>query len=220
MDWQLAITRNHEALLIIVAALMRSVGLIAGGTLTTLPHFLYRKALLTLRQAESALRRLIVIAALELSLRGFNLFPRGEVVRRTGEGESVRRNPRREGQRQRLFNLIDPLKTFDQDTPDFTEIYADHMGVKNHEPIPAASLGNRILALQQALNSIPKLAKRLTRWYERRDLALKLNQPHRLSPIRPGCPPAFHKRKHTEMDAVLKECHSLAQYARERPDSS
>ena len=73
MNWQLAITRNREALLTLVAALMRSVGLNADRPLTTLPHFLYRKALLTLRQAESALRRLIVIAAYDLELRGFNL---------------------------------------------------------------------------------------------------------------------------------------------------
>jgi hypothetical protein len=221
MDWQLAITRNREALLQIVVALMASVGLRAGGTLTTLPNFLYRKALMILRQAESAVRRLIVIAAYDIELRGFSLAKTRHIspfappfAGRRGHEVTD------EGQRRLSFNIIDPLKTFDQDTPDFTEIYADHMNTKNYEPVPAASLGHRILALNHALNSIPKLAKRLARWYEQRDFALKQNQPHRLSPIRPGPPPASRRAKCTEMDSVLNECHSLAQYARERPDSS
>jgi hypothetical protein len=63
MDWELAIDRNRKALLTIVLALMASVGLRAGGVLNGLPQFLYAKAQATLRQAESATRRLIVMAA-------------------------------------------------------------------------------------------------------------------------------------------------------------
>jgi hypothetical protein len=65
MDWELAIDRNRKALLTIVLALMASVGLRAGGVLNGLPQFLYAKAQATLRQAESAARRLIVMAAHE-----------------------------------------------------------------------------------------------------------------------------------------------------------
>ncbi len=137
MDWQLAITRNRDALNAIVAAVMVMVGLRAGGTLTTLPRYLYARALLIVRQAESALRRLIVIAALNL-----------------------------------------------------------------------------------ALDAIPHHATRLLRWYERRDLALKQNKAHRVSPMRPGRAPAARRKKTHEVEKVLLECHLLAVYAGEQWNSS
>ena len=46
MDWPLVIDRNRTALLTIIVALMASLGLVSGGRLSTLPLFLYRRALL------------------------------------------------------------------------------------------------------------------------------------------------------------------------------
>ena len=83
MDWPLVIDRNRTALLTIIVALMVSLGLVSGGKLTTLPFFLYRRALRILRPAESALRRLIMIVAHEMKLRGFKLRP----ARRDGLAE-------------------------------------------------------------------------------------------------------------------------------------
>jgi hypothetical protein len=217
MDWHLAITRNREALLTIILALMKSIGLVDGGQLTTLPKYLYRAALFTLRQAESAVRRLIVIAAHEIALRGFKL----RKPRATTTNFSLL--PARSDRKAPVFNLIDPLKDFSSETPDF-DIFGvptePNFAAPDRTPIPAAHLGQRLLAVKNALDSIPQQAKRLARWYAQRDLALKQSQPHRLSPMRPGAPPASRIRKRSEMDQLLLECHLLAKYALERQDSS
>jgi hypothetical protein len=217
MDWQLAITRNREALAAIIIALMKSLGLVDGGQLTTLPRLLYNKSLLILRQAESAVRRLIVIAAHEMSLRG--LAPRKP--RATTTNFSLL--PQRSEDKIPTFNLIDPLKDLHSEAPEF-DIYdvtsLPNVPVNDPAPVPAAALGLRLLALKHALATIPNQAKRLTRWYAARDAARKQMQPHRLSPMRPGPAPAARKRGRTEMDTILRECHLLARYAGERRDSS
>jgi hypothetical protein len=63
MDWDRAIERNSEALKAIVATLFAMLGDAAAARL---PRELHRAALRVLRPAESALRRLIVIAARDL----------------------------------------------------------------------------------------------------------------------------------------------------------
>jgi hypothetical protein len=268
MNWQIAIGRNREALLSIIIVLMRSLGLTQGGMLTTLPFHLYRKALLIIRPAESALRRLIIMAAYELELRGFNLASRagrpspvlrttspgtGEVKplevlrfssrpldkkkRKTGafnlapsgrgvseadgEGFFRRQNRTDEGQRHGSFQLIEPLKTFGAEPVDYNDFgatFGDNTAPTTR--VPAVGLGRRLLALNHALTNIDKQARRLMRWYAMRDAALKQNQPHRYSPMRPGLPPYAQKRPKREVELVLNECHSLAIYARERRDSS
>jgi hypothetical protein len=224
MDWQTAIDRQHSALIAIIIALMTSLGLVKGGTLTTLPFNLYRKTLLIIRPAEAAVRRLIIMVAYDMELRGFNLsrVP-GEVARSAGEGELVRRNPRDERQRRASFNLIDPLKSFGGETPDFSSFNTNidnETASSNRTLIPAAALGQRLLALKNALNNLQSQARRLTRWYAQRNAALKQNQPHRLSPLRPGLPPYHRKRPTNPVEEALLDCHSLALYARARRDSS
>ncbi len=219
MDWPLVIHRNRIALMTIIVALMGSLGLMAGGRLTTLPFFLYRRALRILRPAESAVRRLIMIVAHEMKLRGFKLHP----ARRDGLAEFLvfsRPNPRDESALP-TFNLIDPLKIFGRDAPDIDGFYAgEYSDTPDKMPVPAASLGLRILALKHALEDLPRHARRLARWYEQRDLAYAQNLPYRYSPMRPGPAPASEKRKTHEIDEVLLECHLLAIYAGERHDSS
>jgi hypothetical protein len=217
MDWQLVIDRNREALLALITALMASLGLKAGGKLTTLPQFLVSRALLIIRPAESALRRVIMIAALALEQRGIAL------RRPRGTPTDFSRLNRNADPRQPTFNLIDPLKTFSGETPDYSTFgraEGEDSGATDRTPVPAEALGRRLLALKKALESIPREAKRLARWYQQRDLALKQNQPHRLSPIRPGPPPWSHRHKRSEMDKLLTECHLMAIYARDRQDSS
>ena len=63
MDWDLAIKRNSEALVEIVADLFAMLGLVGEATVSRLPWPTYRAVLRILRPAESALRRLIVVAA-------------------------------------------------------------------------------------------------------------------------------------------------------------
>jgi hypothetical protein len=220
MDWNLAIHRNRTALLTIIIALMKLVGLVCGGQLTTLPRFLYAKALLITRQAESAVRRLIVIAAHDMSVRGVTI--RARSASKTDFSLLAQRQP----EKAPTFNLIDPLKTFSEADDASVELDFD-LPTTNDQgtpfdrtPIPAAALGIRLLALKHALDTIEVQAKRLTRWYGQRDLALKQNHPHRLSPMRPGPPPAARKRRRTEMDTLLRECHLLARDRLNAADTS
>ncbi len=60
MDWDLAIKRNSEALVEIVADLFAMLGFALTDTAARLPWPTYRAVLRILRPAESALRRLIV----------------------------------------------------------------------------------------------------------------------------------------------------------------
>ena len=60
MDWDLAIKRNSESLNAIVVALFAMLG---EATASRIPRSLNSAVLLILRPAESAVRRLIVIAA-------------------------------------------------------------------------------------------------------------------------------------------------------------
>ena len=64
MDWARAIERNSEALNRIVAALFAMLGIADAATpVARIPQPLHRAVLRVLRPAESAMRRLIVIAA-------------------------------------------------------------------------------------------------------------------------------------------------------------
>ncbi len=217
MDWPLAIDKNRERLLRIVIALMASLGLVKGGMLTTLPRFIYRKALLIIRPAEAAVRRLIMMAAYEMELSRVKLR-----ARRTNDaGHNDFSFAASLQQRLPSFNMIDPLKTFDYETPDFSS-FAQTLGsnTSNFTRIPAGQLGRRLLALKSALDNIQAQATRLTRWYADRDLALKNCRPHRFSPMRPGLPPGYHRKPIHEIEDILLDCHSLAGVALDRRDSS
>ncbi|MGL4488157.1 MAG: hypothetical protein ACRCU5_01775, partial [Rhizobiaceae bacterium] len=184
MNWQVAIDANREKLLSIIIALMASLGLVKGGMLTTLPFYLHRKALLILRPAEAAVRRLIIMAAYEMELRGFNLARLRErgLAKRGGEGVSRIEHREDTGSHTISFRLFDPLKAFTEEAPDYSEFgpsFNEDHGLNDRTPTPAASLGRRILALKYALDNIQKQARRLTRWYAIRDQALKQNHPHR-----------------------------------------
>ena len=227
MDWQTAIDRQRNTLISIISLLMKSLGLVDGGALTTLPYFLYRRALLIIRPAEAAVRRLIMMVAYDMELRGFNLAPRGAMSAKPTErgpfDRLSRSNRSNQNQHHHAFNLIDPLKTFGSDAPDYSTFGASfdpNLDTSNRTPTPAASLGRRLLALKSVLENIDKQARRLTRWYAARDAALAQNRPHRLSPLRPGFPPGYRKKPQHEIEEVLLDCHSLAQYAREKRDSS
>ena len=63
MDWARAIERNSEALKGIVEALFAMLGLAGDATVARIPRSVHSAVLRVLRPAESAMRRLIVIAA-------------------------------------------------------------------------------------------------------------------------------------------------------------
>jgi hypothetical protein len=246
MDWTLAIKRNREALLRVIAAMYALAGLANGAQFSVLPRFAYRAILRVLRPAESAVRRLIIIAA-----RGLVLAPcplRGApigIIQRANAGT----------QRIPSFCLIDPLKRFVPftgyaDDTDYDEEANDDALAQSTafirslprisvpgflDPVFAPSpvqlpdglinarhLSRRLLALNCALANLTKQARRLARWKARRD-HIRQQFPmrtQRLSPFRPGLPLGYRQRFIHEIDHILKECHGLARYASEQPNTS
>lgn len=226
MDWALAIDRNREALTRIIAALFAMAGLAEGGMVAALPRHVHRAVLLVLRPAESAVRRLVIIAA-----RG--LFLAAHPARRAPTGP-IRRGS---GTPTAAFALIDPLKRFAPSgaqgiagpiprisVPGLLDpFFVPNRTASDEDPVSAARLSRRLQALKRALDDLPGQARRLARWRARRGLARSGTgpiRPGRLSPFRPGRPPGHRRRAIDEIDYVLRECHGLAIDACARPDTS
>lgn len=230
MDWPLAIERNREALKRIVAALfalaaaalLGSPGLSrrsrdeGAGAVVFLPRHFYASILLILRPAESAVRRLIVIAACGLVSKPHGSRPHPANLPAFA-AHAAFRTP--------AFTLLDPLKHFTLDdynnnalphvsfhSGSDAEFHATHLLLPG-EPVDTSRLFVRLRALRHALGDLPRQARRLVRWQARRDAALKANGPTRMSPVRPGLPPGWRERSIHEVDGVLRECHGLAIHA-------
>ena len=229
MDWNSAIRRNREQLKAIVLTLVALTGLRPhrslpvgpdGRVLFILPRSVFAMIMLVLRPAESCVRRLILIAAHGLVLmprtpRDFVILgPRPEAPVSTMPSSVIP---------TRAFKLFDPLKNFDPESIwDAEPTWESGVGLTaNHSisilaseepPLDATHLGQRLNVLLRALDTIPAQARRLVRYYAKRDAALKASKPTRMSPMRPGLPPGWRERKIHEIDDVLRECHGLAHY--------
>ena len=231
MDWDLAIKRNSEALVEIVADIFAMLGLVAlTDTVSRLPWPTYRAVLRILRPAESALRRLIVVAA-----RGLVVAPVASRPRRAGgiKMKSAtshpsfqlfdprtrimlprRRIPKRPGPRIHMFNADNELVTVwppPSPTPRPTPRPSSADGLVN-----GARLIRRLEALESALADLPRQARRLVRWRMRQETS---ENPSFKSPLRAGRPPGYRRRKVHEVDELLSECQWLAHYAA-MPDTS
>jgi hypothetical protein len=222
LDWDTAIRRNRDQLKDIVAALFLATKMRVGCSLFTLPRSTLAMIMLVLRPAESAVRRLIMIAAHGLSISpGVRLDWRG-LPPPCGEGWVGGRERSQTPKNTRAFKLFDPLKSFDPESIwDNEPVWESGYGLTaspgtapdaalDHTPVDATHIGQRLNALMRALDTIPHQARRLARWQAKRDAALKASKPTRLSPMRPGLPPGWRERKVHEIDAVLRECHGLA----------
>lgn len=220
MNWARAIETHQAALTRIVAALIAMVGLAAQGAVGRLPRPLYRAALRVLRPAESAVRRLIVIAA-----RGVAVKP--HPVRPMPAGLAL---PRKGGARA-SFQLFDARKRFASARPrsaghkveprifvfgasPLVPLFQRRMAVAAvPEPdgmVSAARLRRRLFAVKMALEDLPRQAKRLARWQARRD---RMASPKFRSPLRQGPPPGHCKEGKDDVDRVLRACHALAREA-------
>jgi hypothetical protein len=218
MDWDLAIKRNSEALKGIIAALFALLG---DATVSRIPRSLHSAVLLVLRPAESALRRLIVIAAMGLVVKvaPSRPMPKGHIIEKGG------------APRASSFQLYDTRK-------DFPELRQHRIKYAKHPPrilffgndsrvddlwsvpeptaapapetdglVEAERLSRRLQALKSALDDLPRQARRLARWRVRRE---KMPNPKFKSPLRPGPPPGHRKRQIHPIDEVLADCHALA----------
>jgi hypothetical protein len=221
MDWDLAIKRNSEALEGIIAALFAMLGLAGDAKVERLPRSLHSAVLRVLRPAESALRRLIVIAArgLVVKVAASRLMPKGQMI---GKGRTSRIS----------FQLFDTRKNFPElrqhrvkyaKHPPRVLFFGDDSRVDSLWPAPppvaaspqppsdglvnAERLSRRLQALKLALEDLPRQARRMARWRVRRE---NMKSPKFKSPLRPGPPPGHRKRQIHPIDEVLADCHWLA----------
>jgi hypothetical protein len=105
MDWARAIERNSIALKAIVEALFAMLGLAEEVIVERLPHVVRQAALRVLVPAESAVRRLIVIAA------------RGLVVKAVPSRPMPKGPIQRGGHSRPVFKLFDPVKGSPESSP-------------------------------------------------------------------------------------------------------
>jgi hypothetical protein len=228
MDWARAVERNSEALVGIVAELFAMLGLAGEAAVLRIPQDLHRAVLRVLWPAESAVRRLIVIAArgLVVKLAASRPMPAGKVIGKGGGNSAPsfqlfdpRKNFNRP--RRRAFSRIGPRVRVIGYDPRVVALFPAPLPAVELPPPPdglvnAERLARRLQALKSALDDLPRQAKRLARWRLRRDKAIN---PKFKSPLRPGRPPG-HRRKPThEVDEVLIECHGLA-FDALKPDTS
>ncbi len=221
MDWARAIAINQAALIRIVTALIAMVGLAAEGAVARLPQPLYRRALSILRPAESAVRRLIVIAARGVKVKPHTVraMPQGlafasvggarasfqlfDARKRFGSARAGRAGPK-PVPRVFVFGVSPFVPLFHAEQQRRPEPEADD-GM-----VGALRLHRRLAAVKMALENLAAQAKRLARWQARRD---SMRNPKFKSPLRPGLPPGYRKEPRHEVDAVLIECHGLARDA-------
>ena len=214
MNWQAAINLNRDALLRVLAALVAIAA----------PHISRqsRSAILrVLRPAESAARRLIVIAAklYKEAQRSPERMAHNDRLPNFATFKPAAKTPR--------FKLFDPRKRLIEfQKPKQTSKFMPRISLigvsaplfyktKPPRELTTKHLCQRLAALQEALSDLPKQAKRLARQLEKRKTAPP--GPKRVPPLRPGLPPSTHAKPSHEVDALLKECHNLALYALEPP---
>ncbi len=230
LDWDLAIKRNSEALKGIIAGLFAMLELAGGITVLRIPQSLHSAVRRVLYPAESALRRLIIIAARGLVVKlaspasGLRPKPAGAIRKGGGSRSSfqlfdTRKNfalrPRRKGPRVvpriHFFNDDSTVTTLSFGRPPVAKAASPSDGLVNAVP-----LTRRLETLKLALEDLPRQARRMARWRARREA---MPSPKFRSPLRPGRPPG-HRRKPTHLvDEILTECHELAWDAL-KPDTS
>jgi len=224
MDWNLAIKRHSEALVEIVADLFAMLGLVGEATVSRLPWPTYRAVLRVLRPAESALRRLIVVAARNVVVKPGSPRPKPSGAIKTKKGLRPRsasfqlfdphtrfmlprrRKPPRPGPRIHMFNADGQLVTVWPPPPAAAS--------PARKPLPSADglvngarLIRRLEALESALADLPRQARRLVRWRMRQETS---PDPNFKQPLRPGHPPGHRRRNTHPVDELLSECDWLA----------
>ncbi|MGB8315671.1 MAG: hypothetical protein WCE69_14430 [Aestuariivirga sp.] len=228
MDWDLAIKRNSKALKGIIEVLFALLGLDGTDAASRIPRSLHSAVLGVLRPAESAVRRLIVIAArnVVVKLAPSRPMPEGQKIKKVG------------GSRPPSFQLFDPRKRlkpvramkftrlvprihFFGPDPRVVALFPTPRPVVEPPSPPdglvgAMRLHRRLNALKLALDDLPRQAKRLVRWQQRRKAAPGFKS---TSPLRPGHPPGHRRKPIHEVDEVLVECDDLA-FEAMKPDTS
>ena len=235
----MAIERNREPLLRIIAGLFALIGLAEGGAVERLPRPLYRAVLGVLRPAEAAVRRLIIVAARGMVVKPqqHRPAPAGLKISGTGQGRvsfqlfDPRRRPiewaygrRHKGPRpQPRIRFIDvgfdpriPLFRRQQPEPAASAPAPEEDDTVEDDTVNAIPLCRRLAAIRGALEDLPRQARRYARWRAR---PIDMRRPRLSTPLRLGPPPGRRKRQTHEVDEILARCHWLARSMPE-PDTS
>ena len=228
MDWDLAIKRNSKALKGIIDVLFALLGLDGTDAAARIPRSLHSAVLAVLRPAESAVRRLIVVAARNVVVKLIPSLPMPEGRKIVGGG----------GNSAPAFQLFDPLKRakpirvrksprveprirFIDYDPRVVALFPAPRPVVEPPPPPdglasATRLHRRLQALKSALEDLPRQARRLVRLQQRRKAS---PWPKSTLPLRSGHPPGYRRKPIHEVDEVLVACDWLAWEAM-KPDTS
>lgn len=228
MDWPLIIDRNRDALLRLLAVVFAMAGVAQGAVIQVLPRAVRTEIWGVLRPAEAAFRRLLVVAVVALEITAGGGSARAAPA---FTGKSPGEIPQGPGARIPAFALFDRRKRFDligkkpvtrgnprlwmpgMDAPVFTTKTV----ALPDDPVSAERLFRRVMALQRALADLPKQARRLARWQARREHTPPASGIMR--PMRPGRPPGHRARGKQAADEILGNCHALALYVLNPPDT-
>jgi hypothetical protein len=227
MDWAMAIERNRQPLLRIVAVLCSMIGLGERGSVARVSRPVYRAVLAVLRPAEAAVRRLILVMArgMVATSKARRPFPAGRIAssakgqgrvsfqlfdpRRNLSGDHRGRGAGASGNpRIRIIDVsFDPriplFRPIHQHSPEAVDLEEDHT-------VNAGALCRRLAAIRAALDDLPRQAKRYARWKAK---PLETRRPKRLTSLRSGPPPGLRRKPFREVDEILAECHWLARHA-------
>jgi hypothetical protein len=220
-DWAGAIKHHSEALRGIIEVLFALLGLDGSDAATRIPKSLHSAVLGVLRPAESAVRRLIVIAArgLVVKLAPTRPMPKGKVIGKGGGSRipafrlaDTRKNLPELRERRVRYSKHPPRILFLGPDSRIDDLWARPQPVAAPAPekdgrVSASRLHRRLQALKSALGDLPRQARRMARWRQRREA---MPGPKFTSPLRPGPPPG-HRKKHIHpVDNILADCHWLA----------
>ena len=214
-----------------------------------LPRHLHRAVLRLLRPAESAARRLVIVAARDVVVPPPRLrepLPARRKPSRTGivfppgvrSGAGLAARPPRAAPARIALPLFDTLRPPSRrprrivagsvpriSLPGLTAPHPLPPKPMPFDRIDATRVRLRIAALAAVLDDLPAQAMRFARWRARRDAVLRdrasgVRRRVRLSPLRPGRPPGTNRRSADEVQEALRDLQQLAWWALEAPDTS
>jgi hypothetical protein len=228
VDWDLAIKRNSKALKGIIEVLFALLGLDGTDAASRIPRSLHSAVLGVLRPAESAVRRLIVVAARNVVVKLAPSRPMlaGKLIGK-GRGKSSPAfqlfDPQKRPKpiRAMKFTRLVPRIRFIEYDPRVAALFPTPRPVVVPPPPPdglasATRLHRRLHALKSALEDLPRQAKRLVRLQQRRKASPDFKS---TTPLRSGRPPGYRRKPVHEVDEVLVKCDWLAWEAM-KPDTS
>ncbi len=218
-----SINAERTALARIVAGLFAMLGFGNGIAPQRIARAAHRATALVLRPAESAVRRLIYLMSLSITAKpAITKRPMPANLSRKGESEA-----------RPCFRLFDPplrllRKAKTTCAAPRISFFGDgdartiDLGRKPGKTpegdglIASAKILRRLEAVRQALDDLPRQARRLKRALQRRSKVPSLKMQ---GVMRPGHPPGHRKKPLHEADEVLRRCHWRAREALP-PDTS